>query len=238
MKNPSPRILLVAYALLVAAWALTPSGCSNKHVADIHIPDPAATLAGVHFTEATVMGEIADVRLALAAAVKASEGLSSEPAVRSAAAGVETSIAEIEATLKAHPAADVEKLIADFMKAIGQLKEVIKTRDAEILRLKDANAVFWNRILVGLGITLSLAAGTAAAVGFYAVTIPIIGPALGRHLAGLLGIAAGTCFLLAYLAAWTRAHPVWTAGIVVGVIGAGIGMAYVNIINHRRDLAA
>ena len=219
---------------LLALLCLALGGCSNRPPAEIRIPDAAPVIEGARFTEATVLGEAADVRFQLAAAVTASLGLPSEPAVRAAAAQVETSLAAVEAAIAAHPAAEIEKLVADFHAAIEQLRAVIADRNAEIKTLRDADARFWNRILVGLGIASSL---LAVGAGFFSASIPFIGPALGPRIGIMAGACAATCFTLAYLAAWTREHPVITACIVATTLAVGVGLAWANLVNHRKDKA-
>lgn len=223
----TPFRLAVIFLILAFAWFLT--GCSNKSAGDVPIPDATATLDGVRFTEATVMGEVADVRLALRDAVDASKGLQSEPAVRAAAAEVEASLKTVEETLAAHPAADVEKLVDDFMRAIEQLREVIKQRDAEILRLKDAATIYWQRILIGIGIVCTLG---GVASGFFAASIPVAGPYLGPRIGIMLGVAAGVCFALARLMKWAQDNPGWATGIAVAFICIAAGLAWANKVEH------
>lgn len=222
-------LLALAGLVLIVAF----SGCSSRREKQVEIPDAAPIIAGAKFAESTVMGEVADVRIRLTEAVEASKGLASEPAVRAAVAQVETSLAAVEAAIAASPAADLEKLVADFHLAIAELRKVIADRDAEIERLKDADARFWNRVLIGLGIACTLG---AVASGFFAASIPGIGHLLGPRIGVLLGACAGTCYLLAYVAAWTRDHPVKTGIAVATLLAAAAGLAWANRVNHRQNI--
>lgn len=219
------RIAVLALAALVLF------GCSTRTPEEVRIPDVQPVLNGVNFSETTVLGQVADVRLGLTAAVEASIGLPSEQAVRAAAAGVEASLAKVEAAIAAHPAADVEKLVAELLAAIDQLREILKDRDAEIAHLKDADARFWNRVFIGLG---TLCTFGAVANLFLAAQVPIFGP----RIAGLLGALAATSFTLAYLAAWARDNPGKTAAIVVAFIATAAGLAWGNYVRHKEDAKA
>lgn len=230
MRPPTIASLLCGLAL---AALLLSGGCSTRRAEEVRIPDIQPVLDGVNFSEATVLGQVADVRVGLAAAVEASVGLPSEPAVRAAAANVEASLAKVEAAIAAHPAADVEKLVGELMGAIDQLREVIKDRDAEIERLQDANARFWNRMLVGLGITCSL----FAVASLFHASIPVVGAFLGPRIALVAGACSATCFLLAYIAAWTRSNPVKTGVGVAVLLGAMVGMAWFNWVTDRNERA-
>lgn len=221
-------VLAVIAALAVALWS---AGCSTRTPEEVVIPDVQPVLNGVNFSEATVLGQVADVRVGLTAAVEASIGLPSEPAVRAAAAGVEASLAKVEAAIAAHPAADVEKLVEELLAAIDQLREILKDRDAEIAQLKDADARFWNRVLIGLGIFCSLG---AVANLYLAAQVPVFGP----RIAGLLGALAATSFTLAYLASWARENPAKAAAIVVALIATAVGLAWGNHVRHRQEVEA
>lgn len=222
-----------AILLLILFAALSLGGCRSRPPERIHIPDAAPIIAAARFTETTVMGEVADVRLQLAAAVKASAGLPSESAVIAAAAQVETSLAAVESALAASPAADIEKILAEFQTAVDQLRAVIAERDAEIQRLRSAEGRFWNRVLIGLAIACTLG---AVASGFFSASIPVIGPYLGPRIGVLLGACAATCYTIAYVAAWTREHPVKTAVAVVALLSTAAGLAWANRVQHRAPL--
>lgn len=220
-------------ALLVAlAFVALAIGCKNTPPAQIVTPDAAPVIDAARTSQATVLGEVATVRDQLAAAVEASAGLPSEPAVRAAAAQVETSLAAVEAAVAAAPAADLEKIFAQFEAAIETLRAVIADRDAEIERLRDADARFWNRVLVGLGIACTL----GAVASLFHASIPVVGVFLGPRIAAVLGACAATCFALAWLAAWTRDNPVKTGIIVAATLATAAGLAWGNRVQHRAAL--
>ena len=220
------------YRAVHLALLLALAGCHQPtKPEDVRVPETASVIANAQFTESTVMGSLADVRDGLAGAVTASIGLPSESAVRAAASAVEGSLAKVEAAVAAHPFEEVKQVIQDLLKAIDEFKAIVVQRDAEIAHLKDADARFWNRVLVGLGIACALG---AVANLFLAAQVPLFGP----RIAALLGACSVTSFLLAYLAAWARDNPVKTAVAVVSFIAVAAGLAIGNYISHKEEKKA
>jgi hypothetical protein len=226
--NPSTFHFWASAVFATLFFVFMPA-CSTRKPVEVAIPDASEVIAGAKFTEATVLGEAADVRLQLKAAVEASVGTTAEPAVREAAAKVEASLAEVEAVIAANPAAKVEETFKKLYEAIAELRKVIASRDAEIQSLKDANARTWHWILYGGAVFCTLA---AVASGFFASSIPVIGPYLGPRMGVLFGALAGALYVLGYLYDWTRAHPVYTGIGVALLLGGALGLAWANKVGH------
>lgn len=228
VHNPIPYILSVLLCMTLL-W-----GCTSKRVEDILIPDTQPVLNGIDAKEASTEKGIKELRSLSGKALLTSLGTPQEAKVKEITDKLNTTLDNLEATMKANPAREEKKLIEALTKAIEDLKEIIQERDAEILALKDANAKRWYWILSGLGVACTLG---AVASGFFATSIPIVGPMLGPRIGILLGALAGTCFLLVYLFNWAREHPAIAAALVVGLLCTAVGIAWANKYYDRENNA-
>jgi hypothetical protein len=218
------------FALLAATWLL--AACT-KTAPTITIPDSAPIVAGLRTSEATVTGQLVEVRQAMHDAREAAAGTEAAPAVEAADARTETALEAISEARRAADPAALEKHLAELHRAIDQLRAALNRALAEIDHLKDAETMRMVRILLWLGVGASLF--TIASVAAIFTTIPLISATTGPRLAILGGILAAGCFSIARLLSWIHAHPNIATGLAALFVGAIVCGLWFNHIRHRQD---
>lgn len=207
------------------------TACFNKQPKDVFIPDAAPVLAGINFNEATVLGSAEDIENATALIVKAAKGTAHEAEAAEAGRTIVASITEIRESIKANPAANVEKLVKDLMAAITDLKKIIGTLQKENKELRDRVSSIWYWGLYGGAVFFTLAAPVTL---FYGSAIPVVGHLAGPRIAGMFAILAATLYAMGYAREWVLDHE-WVVGIGFGALFIAGGLAWGNHVRHKEE---
>jgi hypothetical protein len=213
---------------------LTLSGCFSGVNEEVAVPDSSGVVAGLKTSEEVTKSGLGELRSAARSVVSTSLGTPQETKAREIAARLVATTDKIEQVLKETPASESVALIAALNKCIVQLKALNRIKDAEIAKLKEANARKWYWILYGGGTFFAVVAGVTF---FGGSSIPGIGPLLGPRIAWLSVLTSGTLYTLGYLYDLVQKHPGWAAAAVAVLLGSIFGLGWANHVDNKRERA-
>jgi len=192
-----------AYVLALLCLA----GCSRSPVAPLRVPASAEIIGGQKGKDATVLAE-ADKIDAITPDAKPHTDAQ-------------------RAAVAAAPAADVEKLDAQWKAVVAQLT---KERDEARRERDEARNATDKAIIIGGYALAAILLALGVASFFLAAQVPLLGPRISIALIA----AAASVFGMLQAYQWTKAHP-WITGITGLLLLVSGVLAYSNHLHHKES---